>query len=99
MKKIFLFIISLYCLAPALAQQPDKITLDKGCKLLDAVAVNNGLMLKTGQEYFYRSNRHWKLSFYNPDLTLKYSVPIPKSSLTRSCDRSEERRVGKECRS
>ena len=86
MKKIYLFIFSLYCLAPALAQQPDKITLDKGCKLLDAVAVNNGLVLKTGQEYFYRSNRHWKLSFYNPDLTLKYSVPIPKSSLTRSCD-------------
>src|SRR6185369_5381841 len=87
MRKIALFVFNIcYLNVNIFAQDIQKIELEKGCKLLEAISVNNGLVLKTGQEYYYRKNRLWKLKFYNADLSLRYEIPLLKSSIYNRTD-------------
>jgi len=82
MKKIFLICccLGLFSLS-ASAQKNETLKLKKGCQVLDITGVNNGLVILTGREFLYSFNREWKLTYYNPNLTLRYEVPIKHAKL------------------
>jgi hypothetical protein len=81
MKKIYYIVLFLSFSVYQIAQGQDHktITLDKGVKLFQSVAVNDNLITVTGKEYIFNANLKWKLSCYNPDLSLRYEFPINKS--------------------
>ncbi len=62
-------------------QNHGTVKLDKGSKLLKAISVNNGLVLFTGNEFYFTKKLDWKISYYAPHLTTRYSVPVPNPSI------------------
>jgi len=76
-----IFFLAAFGVNSLYSQTPSTLQLDNGCKLFDAVAVNNGLIICTGKEYIFHSNLNWNISNYYPDLSLRYKIPIPKPKL------------------
>jgi hypothetical protein len=78
MKKLIFFILwALAGFDTAFAQQ--ELKLKPGCELLNAVPNNNGLVILTGN-YFLLARHHWMIRCYNPDVSLRYEIPLKNTS-------------------
>ena len=79
MKKVtYLFIsfLSLFAM-PAFGQEREVVKLPDGSQILKSMKLNNGLVLLTGNEFYFTNKHNWKITYYGPHMTAKYDVMVP----------------------
>ena len=74
---------ALVILSPAFGQEHQSAKLADGSKILKAKNVPNGLVLLTGNEFYFNKNLNWKISYYSPHLTARYDVAVPNAKLSQ----------------
>ena len=80
-----IYILTFYMLAilsPSFGQEHQSVKLSDGSKILKSLRVSNGLVLLTGNEFYFNKNLNWKISYYSPHLTARYDVAVPNPKLS-----------------
>ena len=81
-KALYIAILLIFSVATvSFGQKAETINLETGVKLINSESNANGLVLITGKEYIFNPKLNWNVTFYNPDLSKRYEVPIKKPTL------------------